>query len=98
MSTPSGRMTEEEKKRREGRRAREEKKKLEEEEEEEKKERKKERRRETEETRKEDQEALAKLADQKPADPTLPNDDSDKEVKTAREIPKRMLRKRKAVI
>ena len=77
MSTPSGRTKEEERKRKEDRRIREERKKLEEEKKEEEKRMRQE---------KADQEALAKLADQKPADPTLPADDSQKEIKPAREI------------
>ena len=87
MSTPSGRMKEEERKGREDRRIRGERKKLEEEEKKEGEKRKKQ--------EKEDQEVMAKLTDQKPADPTLPADGSDKEIKTAREFSKRMLRKGK---
>ena len=84
MSMQSTRIKEEERKRRDDRRIREERKKLEEEKkvEEDKKKKQEEA----------DQEALAKLTDQKPADATQLTDESDKGIKTTREILGRMLR------
>ena len=84
MSTQSTRIKEEERKRMDDRRIREERKKLEEEKKAEEDKKKKQ--------EEADQEALAKLTDQKPADATQLTDESDKGVKTTREILRRMLK------